>query len=151
VVEAKGLIIKIQGAEFIAAPVLISVDGSNYTKLSGLTNSLLRLTKEYENASPTAKQKALEKLRALSEERSEALNLAVETNPEAVLMVALSKQTKNKLPKEVHQFLEEEVGASTQRLSSVIEPVLIMCVGGAVGFFAISMMQPMFSIMEGVK
>ncbi len=49
------------------------------------------------------------------------------------------------------EFLEEEVGASTQRLSAIIEPILIMCVGGAVGFFAVSMMQPMFSIMEGVK
>ncbi len=48
-------------------------------------------------------------------------------------------------------FLEEEVTESTQRLSAVIEPVLILFIGGAVGFFAVSMMQPMFSMMEGIK
>jgi len=48
------------------------------------------------------------------------------------------------------QFYEEEVTASTEKLSSIIEPVLILFVGGAVGVFAISMMQPMFSIMGGI-
>ncbi len=47
-------------------------------------------------------------------------------------------------------FLEEEVSESTQRLSSVVEPFLIFFIGGIVGFFAIAMMQPMFSIMGGI-
>lgn len=48
-------------------------------------------------------------------------------------------------------FYEVEVIAATQKLSSIIEPFLILFLGGAVGFFAISMMQPMFSIMGGIK
>ena len=47
-------------------------------------------------------------------------------------------------------FYEEEVAESTQKLSAIIEPVLIMIVGGVVGFFAISMMQPLFSVMGGM-
>jgi len=47
-------------------------------------------------------------------------------------------------------FYEEEVAISTKKLSSVIEPFLILVIGGVVGFFAISMMQPMFSMMGGV-
>ncbi len=48
-------------------------------------------------------------------------------------------------------FYEEEVTNATQKLSSTIEPFLLMLVGGGVGFFAISMMQPMFSIMGSIN
>lgn len=46
-------------------------------------------------------------------------------------------------------FYEEEVSAATRKLASVIEPFLILIIGAVVGFFAISMMQPMFSMMGG--
>jgi len=47
-------------------------------------------------------------------------------------------------------FYEEELAATLQKLSSFIEPLLIILIGGVVGFFAISMMQPLFSIMGGM-
>ena len=49
------------------------------------------------------------------------------------------------------EFFEDEVSASTDRLSSVIEPILILFIGGIVGFFAVSMIQPMFSVMGGIE
>lgn len=48
-------------------------------------------------------------------------------------------------------FYEEEVANATEKLSSIVEPVMILIIGGAVGFFAVSMMQPMFSVMGGIK
>ena len=48
-------------------------------------------------------------------------------------------------------FYEVEVERQTKRLSSIIEPLLILIVGGIVGFFAVSMLQPMFSIMKGFQ
>ena len=47
-------------------------------------------------------------------------------------------------------FYEKELNSTLQKLSSIIEPFLIMLIGGVVGFFAVSMMQPMFSIMGGM-
>ncbi len=47
-------------------------------------------------------------------------------------------------------FYEEEVNAITKNLSAVIEPVLMVIIGAVVGFFAISMIQPLYSIMEQI-
>ncbi len=47
-------------------------------------------------------------------------------------------------------FYEEEVIAALQKLSSTIEPILILIIGGVVGFFAVSMFQPIYSIMGGL-
>ncbi len=44
------------------------------------------------------------------------------------------------------EFYEEEVANITKNLSSIIEPVLMIIVGIVVGFFAISIIQPIYSL-----
>lgn len=44
------------------------------------------------------------------------------------------------------EFYEEEVTNATKNLSSVIEPILMLIIGGVVAFFAVSMIQPIYSI-----
>jgi len=48
-------------------------------------------------------------------------------------------------------FFEDEVTAMTKNLSAVIEPVLMLIIGGVVGFFAISMVQPIYSMLGAIK
>ena len=52
--------------------------------------------------------------------------------------------------KTLAEFYEEEVNNITKNLSSIIEPLLMIIIGTAVGFFAVSMIQPIYSIMSGI-
>jgi type IV pilus assembly protein PilC len=49
------------------------------------------------------------------------------------------------------EFYEEEVGQVTKNLTSIIEPILMLVVGVMVGFFAISMIQPMYGMLNSLQ
>lgn len=47
-------------------------------------------------------------------------------------------------------FFEEDVNNTTKNLSTIIEPILMVLIGGVVAFFAISMLQPIYSSLGNV-
>jgi type IV pilus assembly protein PilC len=51
----------------------------------------------------------------------------------------------------IADFYEGEVTDAAKNLASIIEPILMLIVGGAVGFFAISMVQPIYSMLQAIK
>lgn len=52
--------------------------------------------------------------------------------------------------KHVADFFEAEVADITKTLATLIEPVLMIFIGVAVGFFAISMLQPMYDLLNAI-
>ena len=72
--------------------------------------------------------------------------------PIVVQMVEIGEETgeTSQVLEQLATFLEDEVTNATKNLASIIEPLLMLVVGGAVGFFAISMIQPMYSMLEAL-
>lgn len=51
---------------------------------------------------------------------------------------------------EVAKFYENEVSEKTKNMSTIVEPFLMVIVGAGVGFFAISMISPIYSLSNSI-
>jgi type IV pilus assembly protein PilC len=68
-------------------------------------------------------------------------------------MVSVGEETGQlqQMLSKVADFYEAEVDAKVKALTALIEPIMIVFVGGIVGFIVISMYLPMFSIYEHIR
>jgi len=70
----------------------------------------------------------------------------------AVQMIAVGEETgeTSNILLKLADFYENEVDEETKNFASIIEPMLMIIIGIAVGFFAMSMMQPMYSMVNSI-
>lgn len=97
----------------------------------------------------TAMIEASEKVKK-GAELSESLKSHANIYPLTVMqMIRVGEETgqTSRVLAKLAEFFEEEVGNATKNLVSIIEPVLMIIIGVVVGFFAISMIQPMYSML----
>jgi type IV pilus assembly protein PilC len=51
----------------------------------------------------------------------------------------------------IADFYEDQVAAAVKQLASILEPVMIIVVGGMVGFIVISMYMPLFKVYDAIR
>jgi type IV pilus assembly protein PilC len=80
------------------------------------------------------------------------------TEPDAfpgmvVQMVAVGEETGalDSMLSKIADFYEDEVEAAVKALTSILEPIMIILVGGIVGFVVIAMYLPLFRVYDQIK
>jgi type IV pilus assembly protein PilC len=73
--------------------------------------------------------------------------------PMVAQMIAVGEETGNldAMLTKVADFYEDEVAAAVKALTSILEPVMIILVGGIVGFIVVAMYMPMFKVYDAIK
>ena len=73
--------------------------------------------------------------------------------PMVVQMMAVGEETGalDEMLEKVGQFYEQEVEATVDALTSLLEPALIVVLGGAVGGMVVSLYMPMFNIIKLIQ
>jgi type IV pilus assembly protein PilC len=73
--------------------------------------------------------------------------------PMVVQMIAVGEETGqvDTMLEKVAQFYDQEVEASVDALTSLIEPLLIAVIGGFVGAAVFALYMPMFNIIKLIK
>lgn len=88
------------------------------------------------------------------EKIAQALSVYENIYPSVVIqMIAVGEETgeTSNILSQLADFYEEEVSNAAKNLASAIEPIIMLIIGAVVGFFAISMVQPMYSMLQAIK
>ncbi len=70
-----------------------------------------------------------------------------------VQMVAVGEETGalDAMLSKIADFYEDQVDAAVKSLTSILEPLMLVAVGGMVGFIVISMYLPLFKVYDSIK
>ncbi|MBI4434425.1 type II secretion system F family protein, partial [Candidatus Uhrbacteria bacterium] len=72
--------------------------------------------------------------------------------PTVIQMVAVGEEAAalDRLLTDVANFYEEDIDLSLRNLTTIIEPLLMLVIGAAVGFLAVAVLQPMYTVAQAI-
>lgn len=151
------LVLKIPGINTIIKKVAIARFARTFSALMGAGVAVLECLEVTSRAvGNTLYQEALRS--AAQEVKSgKALSAVIELNPlfPAIVgqMLAVGEETgqTDTVLIKVADFYEEEVDLAIEGISSIIEPVMIVIMGGMVGLIAASVMTPIAQLSQNIK
>ncbi|MBI4160537.1 MAG: type II secretion system F family protein [Candidatus Yanofskybacteria bacterium] len=146
----------------VVSSLTINVSAVNFTRvLSVLLRSGLRIVEALNITSNTFtnlvyKKAFIDAAEQIKKGEQLATALASQTKlfpPLVSEMIRVGENTGNLEENLVYlaDFYDEEVETSLQGLTSVLEPMLLLIMGLLVGFVAISIITPIYSISQGIK
>lgn len=131
------------------ARTLSSLLSSGVAVLSAITITRDVVQNVYYKAVLDEAAERVEKGTVLSEVFIEHNNLYPVLVGEMILVGEETGQISGML-EQLATFYETEVDQKTKDLSTIIEPLLMVFIGGAVGFFALAMISPIYSISDSI-
>ncbi|WP_457568244.1 type II secretion system F family protein [Desulfurobacterium sp.] len=128
--------------------------------LSSMVSSGINILKALDIAAETSNNKIVqEEIKKVKNQVERGVSLAVALSrskifpPMLVNMVAIGEDAGNldEMLAKVAQFYEEEVDTMVDGLTSLIEPLMMVFIGGIIGFIIIAMYLPIFNIANLIK
>lgn len=129
---------------------LSSLLASGVNMLSAIEITRDVVQNSYYQAVLTSAEKNVQQGKPLAEVISRAEHLYP---PLVGELIAVGEET-GALPdmlQQIAEYYENEVSMKTKNMSTIIEPFLMLVVGGAVGFFAVSMISPIYSLSSTIQ
>ena len=141
----KGFVIKMNSARVSRTLSSLLSSGVNMLEAVSIAEDVAQ-NKRYKDALRQAKEK-IQKGVALSEVFFEHKALFPVLVDE---MISVGEETGKlaSMLSEIAQFYEGEIEQSTKNFGTIIEPVLMIVIGAAVGFFAYAVITPLYSVLE---
>jgi len=149
-----GILLKIPVASLL---IKKSNSASLIRSLSSLLSSGVSLVRSLEITSGTVSNFYFKQaLKEAAEEIKKGEKLSFSLKPHqdifpygTIEMIEIGEETgkTSLILKKLAEFYEEEVSETAEKLSTIIEPLLIVFIGVAVGIFAVSIMGPLYSVL----
>ena len=84
------------------------------------------------------------------EKLAECLKISKEFPPDTIQMISAGEETGSldKMLNKISDFYDKSLEYTVKKMTAVIEPIFLVVMGGLVAFIMVSMLMPIFDMMQ---